>query len=243
VSTVGGDMAAQSRLMELINANWTTQAIAAACEFDLPDRLASGPCTAGDLARDAGANLDALTRLLRALVTLEVCSEVDADTFALGTLGPLLCHGHEQGLRHWALLNGGPLWARWGALSAKVRTGSSGGPSDDSTARFHRLETYDGEAALFYGAMTELSRHVGSSLDATLAVPEGALVVDVGGGSGEMLATVLAPRPSVRGLLFDLSPALERALSLLRRHGVAERCELREAASSTACRRRAMSIC
>ncbi|MBK7261743.1 MAG: hypothetical protein IPI03_07585 [Rubrivivax sp.] len=213
--------------MELINAGWTTQAVAAACELDLPDRLAAGARATTDLARETGADLDALTRLLRALVTLEVCSEVAADTFALGTLGPLLCHGHEQGLRHWALLNGGLLWTRWGALSAKVRVGRGGATSNDSTERFRRLETDAEEAALFHGAMTELSRRVGGSLNATLTVPDGALVVDVGGGSGELLATVLATRPSIRGLLFDLSPALARALPLLHHHGVAGRCDLR----------------
>jgi len=223
----GSDPAAQARLMDLINAGWTTQAVAAACEFELPDRLAASARTTTDLARETGADLDALTRLLRALVTLEVCNEVAPDTFALGILGPMLCHGHEHGLRHWAMLNGGPLWTRWGALSAKVRVGSGGATTNDSTERFRRLETDDREAAHFHGAMTELSRRVSGSVDSTLAVPEGALVVDVGGGSGELLAAVLAPRPSVRGLLFDLLPALQRALPVLRSHGVADRCELR----------------
>jgi len=209
------DPAAQARLLELINAGWTTQAVAAACELELPDRLASGARTTTDLARETGADLDALTRLLRALVTLEVCCEVEADTFALGTLGSFLRHEHENGLRHWALLNGGPLWTRWGALGARVRAGSKGATSNDSTERFRRLEADGLEAALFHGAMTELSRRVGGSLDATLTVPDGALVVDVGGGSGELLATLLAPRPSVRGLLFDLSPALARAAGAL----------------------------
>lgn len=94
------DPAAQARLLELINAGWTTQAVAAACELKLPDRLASGARTTTDLARETGADLDALTRLLRALVTLEVCGEVEADTFALGTLGSFLRHEHENGLRH-----------------------------------------------------------------------------------------------------------------------------------------------
>ena len=39
------DMEAQARLLELINAGWTTQAVAAACEFDLPARsLDPRPC-------------------------------------------------------------------------------------------------------------------------------------------------------------------------------------------------------
>jgi hypothetical protein len=179
----------QARLLDLINANWTTQVIATACELEIPDRLASGARKAADLAREAGADLDTMTRLLRALATLEVCHALDADTFALGDLGQLLRRDHTHGLRHWALLNGGPLWARWGALSTKVREGVRTGPAHLSAARFERLESDDGEAAHFYGAMTELSRRLVQSLTTMMTVPESALIVDVGGGSGCTIQT------------------------------------------------------
>ena len=216
----------QARLIEFINAGWTTQAIAAACELDLPDRLASAARTAGELAQDAGADLDALTRLLRALVTLEVCDETALGTFALGSLGQLLRRGHEHGLRHWALLNGGPLWVRWGALSSKVREGHRPRESSGSAERFHRLAIDEWEARLFHGAMTELSGRLGDSLADALTVRHDALVVDVGGGAGEVLASVLVRHPKARGLLFDLSHALAHAPAVLGRRGVNDRCAL-----------------
>jgi orsellinic acid C2-O-methyltransferase len=217
----------QARLMELINASWTTQAIATACELDLPDRLADRGRTPADLAREAGADPDALSRLLRALVTLEVCEELDADTFALGSLGHLLRREHAHGLRHWALLNGGPLWARWGALSTKIREGGRAGQGQGSAARFARLEADGLEAAHFYGAMTELSRRLVPSVTNVVSVPENGLIIDVGGGTGELLANLLVRHPKARGLLYDLSTALEHARPVLSHHGVSERCELR----------------
>lgn len=222
------DTGAQARLMELINAGWTTQAVAAACEFDLPERLAHGPRTADELAIDARVDADALARLLRALTTLEICEEPALGTFSLGRLGQLLRWDHAQGLRHWAMLNGGPLWSRWGALSEKVRTGNVAAHGAGSVERFRRLESDDREAALFHGAMTELSRRLGGSLADVLVVPEGALIVDVGGGSGELLASVLARHVSARGILFDLAHALAHAPSVLRRHDMHERCALQE---------------
>jgi orsellinic acid C2-O-methyltransferase len=222
------DTEAQGRLMELINAGWTTQAVAAACEFDLPERLAHGPRTADELALDASVDVDALARLLRALTTLEICEEPALGTFTLGRLGHLLRRDHAQGLRHWAMLNGGPLWARWGALTDKVRTGHVAAHGDGSVERFRQLESDGREAALFHGAMTELSRRLDGSLADALVVPEGALVVDVGGGAGELLASVLARHPAARGILFDLAPALVYAPPVLGRHGVHERCALQE---------------
>ena len=224
----GIDPLAQARLMDLINAAWTTQALAAACEFDVPDRLARGPRTAHDLALEARVDADALARLLRALTTLEVCEEAAPGAFALGRLGHLLRRDHVQSLRHWALLNGGPLWARWGALSEKVRTGNAALSDGGSVERFRRLASDGQEAALFHGAMTELSRRLGGSLADALVVPAGGLVVDVGGGAGELLASVLARHRSARGLLFDLAHALAHAPAVLVRHGVQERCALHE---------------
>lgn len=222
------DTEAQARLLELINAGWTTQAVAAACELDLPDRLASGPREAHELAAEAGVDPDAVTRLLRALATLEICDELAVGTFALGRLGHLLRRDHAHGLRHWALLNGGPLWTRWGALSEKVRQGNVEAGGEGSAMRFQRLETDGREAALFHGAMTELSRRLGGTLADALEVADGALVVDVGGGSGELLASVLVRHATTRGILFDLPHALAHAASLLRGHGVQERCALME---------------
>ncbi len=51
-------------------------------------------------------------------------------------------------------------------------------------------------------------------------------MIDLGGGSGELLAGVLAQHPAARGLLFDLAPALAHAPAVLRRLGVDKRCEL-----------------
>ena len=220
--------AAQDRLLELINAAWTTQAVATACELELPDRLAAGARTVQSLAHEAGVDADALARLLRALVTLEVCDEVGGGSFALGPLGLLLQRNHDQGLRHWALLNGGPLWSRWGALSRKVRDSNPNRQGDGSVERFLRLDSDPQEAAIFHGAMAELSCRVGGSLAEALTLPQDSLVVDVGGGSGELLASVLLRHPTARGILLDLGHALAHAPRVLSRRGVEQRCQLLE---------------
>jgi SAM-dependent methyltransferase len=51
-------------------------------------------------------------------------------------------------------------------------------------------------------------------------------VLDVGGGSGALLAGVLAQVPGLRGAVLDSSQILERASEELARAGVGDRCEL-----------------
>lgn len=215
----------QTHLLALINAGWTTQAIAVACELDLPDRLASGPCSAQQLAADLGADPGALERLLRALVTLEVCTDGGSGTIGLGRVGDLLRRNHARSLRHWAMLNGGPLWSRWATLGRRVREGDPRPGGCVSAERFERLESNPHEAELFHGAMRELTGRVGASLGERLTVPPDSLIVDVGGGSGELLGTLLGRQPRSRGILFDLALALVDAPSVMRRHGVLDRCD------------------
>lgn len=217
---------AQARLLALIDANWTTQAIAVACRFDLPDRLAARAQAASDLAAGTPLEADALARLLRALVTLDVCRVQGDGRFALGPLGELLCRGHAKGLRNWALLNGGPMWARWQGLAERMHVGGQVALGEQSRTRFERLGADAGEAELFHGAMSELSRRLDDSLSAALDLPDHAWIVDIGGGAGELLAGVLARHPTARGLLLDLPHALDRAAPVLDRHGVGHRCEL-----------------
>src|SRR5262249_55569540 len=51
-------------------------------------------------------------------------------------------------------------------------------------------------------------------------------VVDVGGGIGRLLATVLERYPLVQGALFDRPDVIDEARPTLAEHGVAERCEV-----------------
>jgi hypothetical protein len=225
----GGEPAAadtRARLLELINANWTTQAIAVACRFDLPDRLAERMLSASELAAASGVDAQALARLLRALVTLDVCREARDGRFSLGPCGELLSRDHPRGLRNWALLNGGSMWSRWQGLAERVRTGAGGAGGARSFQRFDQLGLDPDEGELFYGAMSELTRRLGDATAAAIEPVDGALIVDVGGGSGELLAGILAKHPTARGVLLDLPPALERAGPVLARHGVADRCRL-----------------
>lgn len=218
------DMTAETRLLELVNGCWTTQAVYAATELGIADALAGGPTTAGDLAGRLGLDAAAAVRLLRALVSLGVCSHVDGG-YALTETGALLRDDHPRSLRGWCLMTGRHLWDVWAALPDVVRTGIHVHGRDGTPNRFRLLDDRPVEAADFHRAMTELSRMVGAAVAdavAKLASP-GATVVDVGGGHGELLCAVLRRSPGLRGIVLDLPSAAAGAVELLRAHGVEER--------------------
>lgn len=58
-----------------------TQAIYTAAKFAIPDAMANGSLTSGQIANRVGANPDATYRLLRALATLSLCTELPDGRF------------------------------------------------------------------------------------------------------------------------------------------------------------------
>ena len=50
-------------------------------------------------------------------------------------------------------------------------------------------------------------------------------IVEVGGGQGQLLGSILARHPGSKGILYDVPEIVAGALAVLRAHGVADRCE------------------
>jgi hypothetical protein len=212
-------------LLGLINASWTTQAIHAACALKLPDLLGAGTNTLAALAEATGSHAASLNRLLRALVTLDLCTERNDAEFELSPLGELLREGAAPSLRAWALLAGGVHWERWGELAQSVRTGASHRLRHGGQDGFDHLQADPAAAALFHRAMIEMTRRVAADVVGAIDLSRSRRIVDVGGGSGELLATVLVANPAARGVLFDLPHAIDAADTVFGRSGVANRCE------------------
>ena len=216
--------AQHANLLDLINASWTTQAIRTACVLRLPDMLAAGLSDAGTIAADARLHAPSVQRLLHALATLDLCDEHDTGRYTLTPLGEQLREDHPQSLRAWALLAGGVIWQRWAELDLSVRTGLSHRRRHGGDDGFADLANDPAAAALFYRAMVDITRSIAGAV-ARAVDPSGVQrVVDVGGGSGELLARVLAAHASLHGVLFDLPHGLDGAAAVLERADVAARC-------------------
>jgi hypothetical protein len=179
----------------------------------LPRLLADGPRAAADLAVVTGTHGPSLLRLLRALVTLDVVTETADGRFRLTPLGTRL-----GGLEAWAIWWGDFAWPEWGELRESVRTGRR--------ARTFSVEDDREAAAVFGRAMAELTGIGGASIVACFDFSPFAVVADVGGGHGQLLATILRAHPAARGLLFDRPHAAEGAGRHLAEAGVADRVEV-----------------
>ena len=213
-------VADRDRVFEMINGAWMCQAIGAACELGVTDRLAHGPAAPADVARELGLSPDALRRLLRALAALGLVTE-SADEAALTASGKLLASGIEGSLREWAIMNASRGWAAWGNLRTGLRTGRNV-RAEAGLAAFREFEGEDADR--FNRAMIDLTRPVAMALAESGHFEGTEVVVDVGGGAGHLLLPLLARHSRIQGIVLDLPHARKLAERTFGEAGVDSRC-------------------
>lgn len=224
--TVAPDPA--TRLLELMTGAWTTQAIAVAAEMGVADRLPGphtpgAPVSIGMLADQLAVAPDGLGRLLRYLASIGLVA-VTGDTYALTEPGELLRQDARQSLRPLALLYGGPFYESFGALGHSVRTGRDGFEWHFGRGHFDYFAEHPALGKLFDAAMAAsapMFEPIPNLIDLTAA----RVVVDVGGGAGELLGRILTHAPHLRGVLLERASVLKHARERLAAAGCGDRCE------------------
>ena len=215
-----------ARVLALINANWTTQAISAAVQLGLPEGLSDGPLSVLALAERTSCHAPSLLRLLRALASVGIVVQAEDGRFALTEMGTLLSTEARGSLAAWAEFCGTHSWTAWGQLSDCVRSGQSVRKRAGHAEAFQHLEEDPEAASLFNRAMVSLTGSIAATVVDAVDFAGVQRLVDVGGGVGELLAAVLRAHPLMRGVLFDMAHATQAAGVRLREAGVAERCEV-----------------
>jgi SAM-dependent methyltransferase len=215
------------QMMGLINGYQVSQALHVVATLGIADLLRNGPRSSDALADVVEADRDALYRLLRALAAVGVFHE-DADrAFSLTELGACLRSDAPAPVGPWAVHIGRPYyWQVWAHLLHSVRTGEYAYPHVHGVSSWEYRVQHPEENAIFNAAMTGITRGLTEAVVAAYDFAPFACVVDVGGGQGQLLGSVLAANTHLRGILFDQPQVVTQADNLLRGIGVRERCEV-----------------
>jgi hypothetical protein len=195
-------------------------------KLGIPDRLAGGAKTAGALAREVGANEDALYRVLRALASVGLFEEDEMQRFRLTTMSGLLrtdVPGTLAPLVSWFC---DPFhFNTYAELRHSLRTGE---PAIDKVYGVPLFEYFPRDPELsgvFNQAMTTFSAAVIPAVLDAYDFSGIDVLVDVAGGHGHVLTSILQKYPAMRGLLVDLDHVVAGAAPLIAQQGVTDRCE------------------
>ena len=190
----------------------------------IADHIATGTTEIDQLAVASAAHRDSLYRVLRHLVSRGVFEEPAPGRFTLNEAArPLLESPVRLGLDLLGI--GGRMAHAWGTFLSAVQTGRPAYHEAFGRGFWEDLEAHPDIAASFDALMGPL----GHGVPDPEVLPDPAdwksikTVVDVGGGTGALLAEVLRARPGIRGTLVDLPRTVARSAEIFEPAGVADR--------------------
>ncbi len=214
-------------LQQLIQGFQVTQGINVVAKLGIADLLKDGPRTSEELAQVTSTHAPSLYRVLRLLTVVGLLTEEGTHSFTLTPLGAYLQTGVPGSMRETVLLYcEKPFWQVWGNLLHSVETGEPSFQHVFGLSLFEYNKQHPEHATRFNNMMTEWTASVAPTVAAAYDFSAIQTLVDVGGGHGQMLASILQVHSTLHGVLFDLPYVVKGASSLLEGAGVADRCEV-----------------
>ncbi|MFF2043546.1 methyltransferase [Kitasatospora sp. NPDC058170] len=212
---------AAMRLRELVFGAACAAAVRAAARLGVADALGDTPTTVTDLAAALDTEPKPLRRLLRALTCYGIFTEVGDDRFEHTEMSRLLREDAPNSLRYISLWCTEPwTWEAWPKLDEAVRSGRNVFPELFGKEFFDYLHSEGGDSAkVFDKAMTTSSRQSAADFADYLDLTGIDSVVDIGGGQGHVLASLLEKHPALHGTLLDLPKVVAGADPRLREGG------------------------
>lgn len=189
--------APESDLWDALRGALVTRALGIVSDLGIPQKLADGPRSVAELAEESGADPDTLHRLLRALASDGIFAEEEPGVFRNTEASEQLLRSGWAAFAHFF----GGVWHQ--AVGSLDASGKAAWPQLHGTDFWSWLAAHPDERALFDIAMEQGKEQRAERFD-RVDWRDGETVVDVGGGNGSLLTSLLERQPGLRGIVFDL---------------------------------------
>jgi hypothetical protein len=215
------------RVIQMASAYWLSQAVHAVAYFGIADRLADGPVAVEQLAQATGTHAPTLRRVLRVLAAEGLFKTDEQGRFALTPVGETLRSDSPSLARRTVLaLVADYWWPSWGRFLDCLRTGETGMVQAHGQRIFEYLSEHPEDASNFNAAMIGFHGAEPPAVAVDYDFSQIGTLVDVGGGSGNLLTTILQANPNLRGVLFDLPHVTTDAEKTVAARGLSDRCRV-----------------
>lgn len=216
-------------VLNLINGFHVARALYVAARLQLPDLVKGGSSDCKVLAALTNTDAPSLYRVIRVLVSAGVFEMDEHDRVSSNPVAEKLLKDASGSLRSWAISQlGDDPYKAWGDVMYGVRTGGIAFEHvfgcDSWTYRAAHPESakdFDDGMASFVGTYNK-------AVVASYPFGTARNVVDIGGGDGKFIATLLDAYSAMKGLLFEQPRVIERARKRIADEGLAARCEVME---------------
>lgn len=212
-------------VIRLIGGYMVSDAIRAAGHLAVFTHLDEAPgMTLEELATRTSAPAEHLARVLN-LLRYAGLIEQRGPALHNTRFGTVLMPGKPGSLAAFAENFTSPLFQRaWDHLETSVLTGEAGFDREYHQPVYDYLGQDTAANSLFNQAMQEEATATAESAAALTTIGEDETVIDIGGGDGTFLTTVLQSAPTATGIVFDSPAGIAAANDVITRAGLTDRC-------------------
>jgi hypothetical protein len=214
-------------MMKLLLGMFVQQSISVAARLGIADLLKDGAKPVAELAQETGTHPQALYRLLRALASVGVFTEGKPREFGLTPMASLLQSGVPGSLRGFSIFISEPWYhAVWDELLHSVQTGESAFVRAWGMTQFDYYKNNPHANRILNDAMTSVSAVGNAAVTAAYDFSAARWLIDVGGGNGGLITSILQANPALNGVLFDQLHVIEGARKNIDAAQLTDRCKI-----------------
>jgi len=183
-------------ILELATNYWMSACLHAVTKLKIPDQLKDGPQDVARLAAAAKVHEESLYRVLRALARNVIFKEKPQRTFHLTPLSRVLIRDDPNSMNNMVRQAGSP-WAlqNWANFDRVLASGDPIFRELHGVDLWGYFEQQPEEGEIFHRSMVELTRQMAGLVASAYDFSSFRTLVDLGGGSGELIAVILAKYP------------------------------------------------
>ena len=194
----------QVAMFQMITGYWISKSIYAAAKLGIADLLKDGSQSCEQIAATIGTNARSIHRLLRALACIGIFVEEKPGYFALTPLAACLQTEFPGSMRSVAIALVEEQFQAWGDFLYSIQTGKTAFEHVYGMPIFQYYMEHPEQFKIFDAAMSQTHGIKDRAVLASYDFSGIRQLVDVGGGKGGLITTILKAYPTLEGVLFDL---------------------------------------
>ena len=222
----GLEIIAAEKLGQIATGYISSSALNAVARLGIADLLAERSLSISELATETCVHEDSLARILRLLCSIGVFEEVSDLTFSNNEVSEGLRSGVPNSQRDMITFVGDVLHFQcYADMLPTIRDGRTAPEHVWGKGIFEVLADDPAAQQRFDNAMTNLSQNAVAAILDAYDFTGIETLVDVAGGHGLLLTSILQRYPNMKGIVFDLTHVVSGANERIQQLGLSNRCE------------------
>lgn len=213
----------QLKIYNYINSFQISVGIATLVRLNIPDILLSGSKTFDELAKQVKVNAKSLLRLLNALVAEKILDVEENGKFKLNDVSKVLTKNEPGSLYSSTAWYDACGYQSWLKLCDSLMQEKCAFEIAFDRPFFEHIKKSPPTAKNFNDSQIQITKTVIKNIIDKFPFSKFKTIVDVGGGSGQLISAILSAYPTVNGILVDMPEVVNTEKTKLITQSIAER--------------------